>query len=200
MVLAKKNHPSLKQFFAAHIVPCKDNIDQNPGPLSKSFWGLLKKVSGHFVIPTGFPICHSTNVARELSKCLDGFGWSRLVRWFCMRKSSICQESPCCSPLSCWNENCPGPGLHTIDVGSNGAFYGRQYSLQPCSVEDGRFPVSARANLMIRGDAQCRGQPQKRGGIHRVDSCCDQDWQSVRSNKNTAVLDCLSLNHLVLGI
>ena len=49
------------------------------------------------------------------------FGWSRLVRWFCMRKSSICQESPCCSPLSCWNENCLGPGLHTIDVGSNGA-------------------------------------------------------------------------------
>jgi len=48
------------------------NIDQNPGPLSKSFWGLFKKVSGHFVIPTGFPIRHSTNLARELSKCLDG--------------------------------------------------------------------------------------------------------------------------------
>jgi len=72
VVLAKKNHPSLKQFFAAYIVPCEDNIDQNPGPLSKSFWGLFKKVSGNFVIPTGFPICHSTNVARELSKCLDG--------------------------------------------------------------------------------------------------------------------------------
>jgi len=47
VVLTKKNHPSLKQFLAAYIVPCKDNIDQNPGPLSKSFWGLLKKVSGH---------------------------------------------------------------------------------------------------------------------------------------------------------
>jgi len=53
-------------------VPCKDYIDQNPGPLSKSFWGLFKKVSGHFVIPTGFAIRHSINVARELSKCLDG--------------------------------------------------------------------------------------------------------------------------------
>ena len=132
MVLTKKNYPSLKPFFAACLVPCKDNIDQSPGPLWKSFWGFFKKVSGHFVIPTGFPIRHSTNVAREFSKY---FGWSRLVRWFCMRKSLICQESPYCSPLSCWNENCPGPGLHTIDAGSNGAFFGRRCSLQPCSVE-----------------------------------------------------------------
>ena len=64
--------PQIVLFEAAHIVPCKDNIDQNPGPLSKSFCGLSKKVSGHFVIPTGFPIRHSTNVARELSKFLDG--------------------------------------------------------------------------------------------------------------------------------
>jgi len=74
VVLAKKNHPSLQQFFAAYIVPCEDDIDQNPSPLSKCFrvWGLLEKVSGHFVITTGFPICHSTNVAGELSKFLDG--------------------------------------------------------------------------------------------------------------------------------
>ena len=72
VVLEKKNHPSLQQIFAACIVPCEDRIDQNSSPLSKCFWGLFEKVSGHFVITTGFPICHSTNIARKLSKCHDG--------------------------------------------------------------------------------------------------------------------------------
>ena len=59
MVLAKKNHPSLQQFFAAtHIVPCEDHVDQDPSPRSKCFWGLFEEVSGHFVIATGFSICH----------------------------------------------------------------------------------------------------------------------------------------------
>jgi len=35
------HHPSHQQFFAAYIVPYEDNIDQNPGPLSKCFWGLF---------------------------------------------------------------------------------------------------------------------------------------------------------------
>jgi len=55
VVLAKKNHPSLQQFFATYIVPCEDNINQNPSPLTKCFWGLFEKVIGHFVITTGFP-------------------------------------------------------------------------------------------------------------------------------------------------
>jgi len=63
MVLTEKNHPSLQQFFATHIVPCENNVDQNPRPVSKCFWGLLEEVSGHFVIATGVSICHPTNVA-----------------------------------------------------------------------------------------------------------------------------------------
>ena len=53
---------------------------------------------------------------------------------------------------------------------------------------------------MIRGNAQSRCQPQERDGMHRIDRCRNKDGQSVGSNENAAVLDCLRLNRLMLGI
>ena len=47
---------------------------------------------------------------------------------------------------------------------------------------------------MIRGNAQSGCQPQKRGGMHRVDSCRNKDGQSVGSNENTAV-ECPTRTH-----
>jgi len=50
-----------------------------------------------------------------------------------------------------------------------------QESSEPQRGLDGRFPVSARANGMVRRDVQWRGQPQQSGGALRIDSCCNPD-------------------------